>query len=134
MSTADEVAALKNEVASLRRQVRALLVVALLPAALWAVLGLWHVIRGRPGGLVSGEETRWVQVVAQEYHLTDPDGNLRGLWRCPPAGPSFFLLDENGRVAVEVRQLPGGGGAVKVMDASGKASSSLPARLTTPGK
>jgi hypothetical protein len=114
MTPSDQVEALRAEVAALRRQGRALLAVALLAlaAAGWA---LWRGGPGRPGGAGA------VQFEAQEYRLLDPDGALRGLWTCPPAGPSLIILDGEGRVAAQLSQAPGGGGAIRVADSNGGA-------------
>ncbi len=109
MSTGDQFDALRMEVASLRRRVHALTAVAAvaLGVAAVALIARAQPAAGRWG--VPGPHPEGSQYEAQEYRLMDPDGRLRGLWRCPPAGPSFELLDETGRVAVEVRQDPGGG-------------------------
>lgn len=115
MSTHEEVAALRAEVALLRKGVRSLAVLTL--AALFAALLL-----GARGWLFrpAGEEMRAVEVSAQEYRLLDPDGNLRGMWRCPPAGPSLIILDEKGRLAVELGQAPRGGGKIRLLDGAGR--------------
>src|SRR5262249_36577667 len=87
------------------------------------------VARGRPFGVERWDtnEARSVQVEAQEYHLLDPDGNLRGLRRCPPAGPTLTLLDEHGRLIIELWQ-HNQGGAVRVLDATGHPIFEQPAR------
>jgi hypothetical protein len=118
MSTPDEVAVLLAEVVALRKRVQVLTVLSLIilaAALVLAVLG-WTTGSGR----WATAENRAVEVSAQEYRLLDPDGNLRGIWQCPPAGPSLILLDEQGRLAVEVAQRPGKGGSILVKDADGR--------------
>ena len=111
MAQPDELAGLRAEVAALRRRVRALAALALLAAAL-AAIALAR--PSRPGG------GRGTEFVAQEYRLVDPSGNLRGSWRCPPAGPALTLLDEGGRPAAELRLDPGGGGRLRLTGADGR--------------
>src|SRR5262245_37251899 len=109
MAPADEVAALRSEVAALRRQARYLLAVALAGVA----VGAWALARAaRPG-------TARFEVEAQEYRLIGPDGNLRGLWTCPPVGPSMTLLDERGRISVQIRHHEAGG-ELLVNDSEGR--------------
>jgi hypothetical protein len=113
MNPLDEIAGLRAEVAALRGRVRTLFAVLVVGLGATALLALYP-RRGRGGW--AAEEARAVQVEAQEYRLLDPDGNLRGLWHCPPAGPALTLLDAEGRVAVDLRQTPDGG-ALRVNDA-----------------
>jgi hypothetical protein len=117
MNAADEVAALRAEVGALRRWVSALLLLTLVSLASVVLLA----VRGFGAGSGWGtSEVRVVKIAAQEYHLLDPDGNLRGLWNCPPAGPSLTLHAQNGRVAAELREVPGKGGMIQVFDAAGQ--------------
>src|SRR5262245_51589425 len=103
----------QDEVAALRRQVRVLWFVALTSLVV-AGVGMWR------GSAKRAEEIHALQVEAQEFRLLDPNGALRGLWRCPPAGPAFTLLEENGRVAIELRESADGGGSLMMRDADGK--------------
>jgi hypothetical protein len=105
----DEVPALRAEVAALRGRVRMLM---LLTGAALAV-AVVALLRGGP-------EPRRVELEAQEYRLMDPDGRLRGMFRCPPAGPSLEILDEHGRPVIVLSESPLGGGQVRVMDADGR--------------
>jgi hypothetical protein len=123
MTSTDPIAALQVEVIALRRQARILAGVALL-ALVAAVFGLLR--SGVERQTWQTKEARAIQVEAQEFRLLDPDGRLRGLWRCPPAGPSLTLLDESGRIALELRQAPGGGGGLLLTDAQGKVLFSQP--------
>src|SRR4051812_23849358 len=94
MTTSDEVTALRAEVAAVRRQVHILLVMALLCLG----VGVWSLTRGTPIGPATGEaEVRVEDMEARAFRLIDSDGNLRGLWHCPPAGPFLTLFDEKGR-------------------------------------
>ncbi len=102
MDHAEEVAALREELAALRRRGRTALAVAL--AALALALAACGLLAWRGKALPAGEG-----VEAQEYRLIDPDGRLRGMWHCPPAGPSLTLLDEEGRALVVLREGPDGG-------------------------
>jgi hypothetical protein len=113
MTPADEIAALREEVRGLRRRGRVQLALAVVVLLALAALVLEQGRRHRAEGL------RAVQVEAQEYRLLDPDGNLRGLWHCPPAGPSFTLLDEQGRAAADVRLGPTGA-RLRLTDAAGQ--------------
>ncbi|MFL5339031.1 MAG: hypothetical protein ACJ8F7_02595 [Gemmataceae bacterium] len=116
MTPADEIAALRAEVSGLRRQVHVLFAAVLVAVVVAAAFMTW---RWRSTGeLWNAADTRATKVEAQEYHLLDPDGNLRGLWRCPPAGPTFSLLDENGRPLVVMQQ--GADGTVNVSDGDGR--------------
>ncbi len=116
MSSANELAAMRTELASLRFQLRLLFRVVLVAVATGALLAWrWH----SSWQCCDVNEARAVQVEAQEYHLLDPDGKLRGMWRCPPAGPSWTMLDEHGRLLVEVRQATGSG-TVRVLDGEGR--------------
>jgi hypothetical protein len=120
MSGADEVAVLRAEVVRLHKRLFLVLVVSFASLALAALL-LGRALLGeqRLSLLPSGHAARVIQIEAHEYRLLDPDGNLRGLWSCPPAGPSLILLDENGRPAFELRQLPGRGASLKMNDGEG---------------
>jgi hypothetical protein len=114
----EEIVALRAEVAALRRRVRLLTILVLSALAVavvpWAARGM------RPAGpRWDADEARAVQVEAQEYRLLDPDGGLRGMWSCPPAGPSMILLDERGRLLFEVRQGPKGG-TLRLLDSEGR--------------
>lgn len=117
MNPADEIAALRAEVAVLRQRVRTLF--ALLFAVLAAVIILVAWVRRPAGVRWDAEEARAEQVEAHEYRLLDPDGNLRGLWNCPPVGPSLVLTDDQGRPAVVLRGTPQGG-TLQVKDATGR--------------
>jgi hypothetical protein len=120
MTCADEVAQLRAEVTRLHKRLFLVLVVSLAGLAL-AGFGIGRALlwEQRLSSLQQGSESRVIQIEAQEYRLLDPDGNLRGFWSCPPAGPLLILLDENGRPALELRQMPGGGGFLKVNDGKG---------------
>ena len=99
MTEGNEVATLRAEVAAVRRQVRGLTILLVLALAGVGVL----TVRGqRPGAdaVRPGHPALGAPVEAQMYRLLDPDGNLRGLWQCPPAGPALALMDEAGRPAV----------------------------------
>ena len=117
MNPGDEVAALRAEVAVLRRRVRTLFALAL--AVLITVIVLIALTRRPAGVRWDAEEARAEQVEANQYRLLDPDGNLRGLWNCPPAGPSLVLTDDKGRPAIVMRGTPGGG-TFQVKDATGR--------------
>jgi hypothetical protein len=89
---------LAAEIAVLRRQVYALWAGIL---AVAAVALFWM---QRPGGTnLDGDVLQVFRVEARDYHLIDPDGRLRGLFRAPPAGPSLELLDQDGRVRAAIR-------------------------------
>ena len=116
MNGADEVSTLRADLARLRLQMRILFGVVVIAVVICAALAWnWHSSSLR--GEVS--EIRAVRVEAQEYHLLDPAGRLRGMWRCPPAGHSWSVLDERGRLLIEVRQETGSN-TVKVLDESGR--------------
>jgi hypothetical protein len=108
----DEVPALRAEVTALRGRVRLL---TLLTGAAVAV-ALVAVFRVSP----AEPNPRRVELEAQEYRLVDPDGRLRGMFRCPPAGPSLEILDERGRPVIVLSESPLGGGQLRVMDADGR--------------
>ena len=78
-------------------------------------VGIWALWRGG-----SPAVARAVTVEAQEYRLVGTDGSLRALWHCPPVGPSMTLLDDKGRISVQIRQHEGGG-ELLVNDAEGRA-------------
>jgi hypothetical protein len=116
MSSADEVAILRAEIARQRRWLRLLLVLTLAALTL-AALAPGRAMLSRSGAPWPAEdEVRALQFEAHEYRLLDPDGNLRGLWSCPPAGPSLILLDEKGRPFLQLHQLPDGSGLLKFKD------------------
>ncbi len=101
----NDIATLRAELAALRRQVRALTWGIL--AVLGAVVLLLVFRRGPAAGFVADAEIlRTVEVDAQEFRLFDPDGNLRGAFRCPPAGPALNLFDAQGRVVASVAADP----------------------------
>jgi hypothetical protein len=107
-----EVPALRAELAALRGRVR--LLTLLTGAAV--VVALAAMLRASP----SESNPRRVELEAQEYRLVDPDGRLRGMFRCPPAGPSLEILDERGRPIIVLSESPLGGGQVRIMDADGR--------------
>jgi hypothetical protein len=114
MSTNEEMAALRAEIAGLRRWLRLLVALVLVVVVTAVLLLAWN----RLGGLLDrgSQPVGALEVSAQEYRLLDPDGNLRGLWHCPPAGPSLSILDKDGRLAVEVALTPGGGGTIRLRE------------------
>ncbi len=101
-----DAALLRAELAALRRQVRVLF--ALLLVVL-AGVG-WLLVRGqRPAEHAAGVDAlRVTQIETQEVRLLDPDGALRGLFYCPPAGPSLTLMDGQGRIACALSWQPPG--------------------------
>ena len=118
MTADNEVATLRAEVAAVRRQVRGLTILLVLALAGVGVL----IVRGqRPGAdaVRPGHPALGASVEAQVYRLLDPDGNLRGLWNCPPAGPSLVLTDDKGRPAIVMRGTSQGG-TFQVKDATGR--------------
>jgi hypothetical protein len=117
MTPGDEIAALRAEVAVLRQRVRTLFALTL--GVLITVIVLIALTRRPPGVRWDAEEARAEQVEANQYRLLDPDGNLRGLWNCPPAGPSLVLTDDKGRPAIVMRGTSQGG-TFQVKDATGR--------------
>lgn len=116
MTPTDEIASLRAEVAGLRRQGRIVLVLVAL-----VLLGVLVIAWGRrPGARPTLRAEDDASVQAQEFRLVDPDGNLRGIWNCPPAGPYLTILDGHGRPLFQLRQSPEGG-VLQLNDATGRA-------------
>jgi hypothetical protein len=123
MSPADEIAALRAELAAQRRRGRVVAAVAL--AALVGVAVLAARDYRRAGGGWDTDEARAARVEAQAFHLLDPNGNLRGQWSCPPAGPFLTLRDESGRAVLVLRQTDEGG-TLRITDANGQVLLKVP--------
>jgi len=106
MTGFDDAAALRAEIDGLRRQYWSAVVVGLIAVGAVGVVCL----NGRQGesAAAAADSRHGTQVEAQTFRLVDVNGNLRGLWHCPPAGPSLTLLDDNGRIAVAVSTDPAG--------------------------